>query len=119
MKGENKMDTMTAFAMGEVNRGKELMVFDWEKAARLIKERNAREASAGLSGDWEYTGGDILQDGKPIPREETYTYLASTWATPELEIDGEIIPCYRMQSETPNWDSDTFWPEEARNILEC
>ena len=28
------MNTLEAFAMGEDNRGKELMVFDWDKAAR-------------------------------------------------------------------------------------
>ena len=33
------------------------MVFDWNKAAQIIKERGATNASAGLSGDWEYTGG--------------------------------------------------------------
>ena len=29
------MDTSIAFAMGKANRGKELMVFDWEKAAEI------------------------------------------------------------------------------------
>ena len=111
------MDTIIAFAMGETNRGNELMVFDWEKAAMLIKERNATEASAGLSGDWEYTGGRILTNGKPVKKEDTYCYLASTWATPEIKIDGIIIDCYKMESETPGWDSDTFWPKEALNIL--
>ena len=109
------MDTMKAFAMGEANRDKELMVFDWDKAAQLIKDKKVTEASAGLSGDWEYTGGTILEEGK-IP-ENSYVYLASTWATPELEINGEIFDCYKMQSETDGWDSDTFWPESARNIL--
>ncbi len=109
------MDTMCAFAMGEANRGKEMMVFDWNKAAALIKERGAKNASAGLSGDWEWTGGKILKDGK-IP-EDSYTYLASTWATPEIEIDGEIIDCYKMESETDGWDSGTFWPESAKAIL--
>jgi hypothetical protein len=47
------MDTMRAFAMGEANRGKELKVFDWEKAARLIRERSPESVWAGLSGDWE------------------------------------------------------------------
>ena len=111
------MDTMSAFAMGEANRGKELMVFDWERAAQIIRERGSMSASAGLSGDWEFTGGEILRDGKPMSRKDTYTYLASTWAIPELEIDCEIIECYRMQSKTPGWDSDTFWPEEALKIL--
>lgn len=111
------MDTMRAFAMGEANRGKGSMVFDWDKAARLIVEKGATSASAGLSGDWEWTGGEIFEDGKPVPREDTYTYLASTWATPELEIDGDYIDCFRKESETPGWDSGTYWPESALAIL--
>lgn len=93
------------------------MVFDWEKAARLIKERGVKRASAGLAGDWEWTRGEILSDGKPIAKEETYTYLASTWARPELEIDGETVKCWVMQGDSPGWDSDTYWPHEALAIL--
>lgn len=111
------MDTMSAFVMGEVNRGKEQKVFDWNRAAQIIKERGAKNASAGLANDWEYTGGSILTDGKPTPREATYVFLASTWATPELEIDGETIDCYVMESDTPGWDSGTYWPDSAREIL--
>ena len=111
------MDTLSAFAMGKANSDKEPMVFDWDKAAKIIQERGATKASAGLSGDWEYTGGEILENGKPVPQEKTYTYLASTWATPELDIEGDIIDCYRMQGETPNWDSDTYWPKSALEIL--
>lgn len=111
------MDTMSAWAMGQANCGKELMVFDWDKAATIIKERNAKEASAGLAGDWEYTGGDILDNGKPVAKEETYTFLASTWATPELAIGSDIIDCYKMQSEVPDWSSDTYWPQSALDIL--
>jgi len=102
------MDTMSAFANGQANRGKELMVFDWHKAAKLIKESGAKEASAGLAGDWEYTGGTILEDGKPM---NGGAYLASTWATPEIEIYGVTQDCYIMQSEQPTWDAKTNWPE--------
>lgn len=118
------MNTAQAFAMGFANRGKPLKVFDWEKAARLIRERGAQEASAGLAGDWEYTGGDILRDGQPIPRSETYTYLASTWATPEIEIDGEVYDCYRIETDVPaSWLVSTtdmaaiYWPEPALAVL--
>lgn len=111
------MDTLSAFAMGQASRGRGLRVFDWDKAARVIKERGAQEAAAGLAGDWEWTGGQILQDGKPVPEAETYTFLASTWATPELQVDGETMDCYRMQSETDGWGADTYWPESARKIL--
>lgn len=111
------MDTLRAFALGEANRGKEMMVFDWEKAAQLIKDRKSTSASAGLCGDWEYTGGNIFRDGKPIPSGEACVYLASTWAKPEIEIDGETIDCYRMASQTPGWNSGTYWPNEALIIL--
>lgn len=109
------MDTLIAFMMGEVNRHKELMVFDWDKAARLIKQNNSKFARAGLRSDWEYTGGTILQDGKPV--YDDYTYLASTWAVPELELEDEVVECYKMQNETPMWDSNTKWPESAIKIL--
>lgn len=104
------MDTIIAFALGEANRGKELMVFDWLKAAEIIKEKRPLVASAGLRGDWEWTGGDIYRDGKPIPKDEMYTFLASIWAVPELNIDNEetiilsiTLPCYKMESETDGW----------------
>jgi hypothetical protein len=92
-------------------------VFDWDEAARRIVKAVALSASAGLSGDWEWTGGDILRDGKPVPANQTYTYLSSNWATPELGIDGDVTPCFRMQSTTDGWDSDTYWPESALAIL--
>ena len=111
------MDSMSAFILGEANRGEEMKVFDWDRAAQIIKDRKPMSAGAGLAGDWEWTGGDIYADGKPIPRDQTYTYLASTWATPELDIDGEIIDCFRMESEVPGWDSGTYWPESALAIL--
>lgn len=111
------MDTIQAFAMGDANRGKEPMVFDWEKAAQIIKERKPELASAGLHGDWGYTGGRIWENGKPVDREDTYVYLSSTWAVPELDIDDEIIECYKMKSQTPEWDSDTYWPAEALAII--
>lgn len=107
------MDTASAFAKGFASRGRELMVFDWAKAAELIRERKPLVASAGLAGDWEWTGGSIYRNGAPVPREETYTYLASTWATPQLDIDGEIIACFRMASEVDGWGESTYWPDEA------
>lgn len=111
------MDSIRAFAMGAAAAGNELKVFDWEKAARLIAERKPIEASAGLAGDWEWTGGDIWAGGAPVPPNRTYTFLASTWATPELDLDGDVIDCFRMQSETPGWDSGTYWPPEALAIV--
>lgn len=109
------MDSFSTFAMGMANRDKEPMVFDWHRAAEMIREHRPKIASAGLSGDWEWTGGDIYRDGLPI--YDSYTYLMSTWATPEIELDGVRMDCYVMQSEAPEWDSDTKWPESARERL--
>lgn len=112
------MDTMLAFAKGEANRGKPMRVFDWDEAARRIVAANATEAGAGLSQDWDYTGGDILRDGKPVPREYTYTYLESTWAIPELTLDdGSEEPCWIWSDESPDWDARTYWPDSALKIL--
>jgi len=109
------MDSMSAFVCGEMNRNKELMVFDWDKAAQLIKAGGFKNADAGLHSDWDWTGGNIFSDGKP--NHNDYTFLASTWATPEIMIDGDTQDCYKMQSETPGWKSDTKWPQSALDIL--
>jgi hypothetical protein len=91
------------------------MVFDWDRAARRIQESGARSAAAGLRDDWGWTGGPIWADG-PYAEDETYTYLASTWAVPELDLDGTIEECWTWQDET-EWDAGTYWPESARTIL--
>jgi hypothetical protein len=98
-------------------RGEKGKVFDWDKAARRIVETCAREASAGLAGDWGYTGGEIWRDGKPVPKEDTYTYLASLWATPELDLDGNVEDCWIAADET-EWDSRTYWPDSALAIIQ-
>jgi len=111
------MDTMSALRMSRVNRGNPIMTFDWVKAATLIREEGAKTAIAGLQGDMEYTAGTIFADGKPV--YDSYTYLASNWATPVLILDDEVdtgveIPCFVINSE---YDADTKWPPEALKVL--
>jgi hypothetical protein len=113
------LDILTAFRNAEANRGKMPMVFDWNKAARLIKEENAKIAKAGLRGCWKDTGGTIWYDGSPINKKDTCerTYLRSTWAVPEIEINGVMHECYIMQDKATEWDAFTYWPESALNIV--
>lgn len=112
------MDTMAAFAMGQAAQGNPVKVFDWNEAATRIKVAGAQTASAGLQDDWEWTGGEILRDGEPVPHENTYVYLASTWAIPELVIDDDDpIPCWKFSDDTDGWDSATYWPASALAIL--
>ena len=110
------MNSLSAWIMGQLSKGNELMVFDWDKAAGIIKRTNPKVACAGLSGDWEWTGGTIYEDGEIV--RDSYTHLSSTWAVPELDIDGMKVECYRMQCEVPGWDYDTKWPESAVKILQ-
>lgn len=112
------MDTMSAYLRGKAARaaGARSRVFDWERAAKIIVEKGAREADAGLSEDWSYTRGQILANGMPVA-ERDYHDLASLWATPTLEIDGEHIECWRYEEDAPGWNAETFWPESAKAIL--
>lgn len=114
------MNTMDAFCRAQ-SSGRELMVFDWIRAARLIRERQPSEAAAGLSGDWEWTGGVIFRDGKPVERGDAlsdhYTYLSSNHAPPELDLDGEVLECWLPVSKTPGWNENTSWPPEALRVL--
>lgn len=109
------MDTLSAIAMGELHRNDPLMVFDWDKAARILVDRKPERASAGLTNDFEWTGGIIWKGGKPFT--DDYTYLASTWAEPLLVIDDEEIECWRYKSEVPEWNSETKWPKSAIDIV--
>lgn len=90
-------------------------MFDWDKAARLIKEHNIQRASAGLAEDWDYTSGMIYAE-KPVM--DSYTYLGSRWATPILvdELTQEEYDCWMLESES-EWDVDTKWPESALAII--
>jgi hypothetical protein len=91
-------------------------VFDWEKAARRIKESGAQFASAGLSEDWGMTGGPILEGGEIVSEDDTYTFLASRWATPVLVLDGREEECWTLLDQS-DYDESTYWPTEARSIL--
>lgn len=121
------MNSFAACMLGAANRGREQKVFDWDKAAHLIKMYGVKEAGAGLRGDYGNTGGDIFYEGKPVIN--SYTYLASTWATPIIKLwdyengFGESgcpeleLECWKMKSETPGWNYDTKWPQSALDIL--
>ena len=114
------MRTEDAIARAIANYGKEMRVFDWDKAARLIIDRRPAVARAGLDEDYANTGGSIYALGNIVTT--SYTYLASNWDIPTLYLDytdgsSEKIPCYKMESEVPRWNESTKWPSSARKIL--
>ena len=95
-------------------------VFDWDKAAEIIRDRKPRVAVAGLAQDWNNTSGNIVEGGEILEDSWWKPYLASAWATPALELDnGELIPCYILIGDNEQeWGSGTYWPDSAREILE-
>lgn len=110
------MDTLKAFEklQDARRRGATGRVFDWDKAALILRERKPLEASAGLHGDMEWTGGYIWKDGKPFL--DDYTYLLSLWAIPILVIGDEEIECWK-NTDGCLWSSGTKWPESAMKII--
>lgn len=110
------MNSFKAFAMGIATRDMEPRVFDWDKAARIIRSVSPKYATVGLLEDFEWTNGIIFDDGKPVRSKDCF--LRSTWATPILVDDeGNQYECWKMQSEVPRWHEKTLWPKSALRIL--
>jgi hypothetical protein len=109
------LNTHSKAAMAETRKDGREMVFDWEKAARVIVERRATAAAAYLGNDYRATWRPILSEGRPADTE--FIWLASAWGIPTLEINGETaVPCWRWTDET-SWDGSTYWPAAALAIL--
>ena len=52
--------------------------------------------------------------------KETYTFAPSPMVCSKritLTVDGDVIECYRMEHEVPEWGSKTKWPQSALDIL--
>ena len=72
---------------------KSLKIFDWIKAAKIIKENNIQNASIGLGVTLDNTIL-ILQDGKPI-KITGDVFLSSDHSPVLINNDsGEIIYCF-------------------------
>lgn len=93
-------------------------VFDWEKAARLIKQANGKNAYA-ISLSFTEGSTEILRDGVPVPRQRPIEPLDTRHMVEiGLQIDDrERMVCCRAQVETPGWDGNTYWPMSALAIL--
>ena len=90
-------------------------IFDWMHAAELIKELNPKTAYAGLMDDWSNTSGKIINNYKPY--WDDYTFLASSWACPALQIDNTFYECYIIGELKPDCNEYTKWPKEAIEVL--
>lgn len=118
--GEILSRNMRAMAMGAATKGQPMKVFDWDKAASIIREHNITDADAGLVEDWFWTGASILEDGKVPDREGWRPHCSSSWATPVIRWGEETRECWVMQDEAKERGFQTggaWWPDSALAIL--
>ena len=63
---------------------------DWVKIKEFIeKNKNTLgNVVAGLAEDWGHTSGEVWNaKNQYIPKDDTYVYGSSSWATPEIEVE--------------------------------
>jgi hypothetical protein len=121
------MDTFACELIAEqaAKNGAKFRVFDWNKAATLIHDREPKRARAGLARDMENTAGVIYKNGETfngIDASDYGCYLASNWAVPVLELDGKEIDCWIWEFNEGgdyghDWNEYTRWPQSALDIL--
>lgn len=75
---------------------------DWAKVKEFIEAQkdNLKSVHVGLAEDWSHTSGEVWnsEDGY-IPKEDTYVYASSVWATPSVDIEynygsSETVECW-------------------------
>lgn len=93
------------------SQNRPMMIFDWQKAAKIINERKPSYASAKIDGDDE-TETSIFANGKAIIFNGRPGFVCSHWGEPTLCIDGEEIPCYTYEA-----DEEEVWPLYALKTL--
>ena len=79
--------------------------FDWEKAEQICIQNPDKSIRAGLLEDWGCTGGPIFYKGEWVTH--TWAYVTSAWATPVIEVDGEVSECWTYRENpyetVPDW----------------
>jgi len=121
MSKNSELTFIEGFTSSRSNNKNPQKAFDWDKAAKIIKEILKKHpnlvAEAGLQSDWAHTGDVIFEDGKPS--NEGYTYLSSNWANPTLiiEVDGEEILELECFIEDGRFSCDSKWDDGSLNIL--
>jgi hypothetical protein len=90
------------------------MVFDWERAAKLMKAYDGENVRAGMKNAWTDfydNAGFILKNGEAVNEAGI---VASYNATPTIEIDGRLFPCFRWADES---DHSASWTDAAVEIM--
>lgn len=95
-----------------------LYCFDYNKAVRLIKTNNIRNAEFGLNADWTDSHATCLKNGYAVM--DTTAYLNSTWGVPTLrdKDTGKEYACYFTVSKAnDDYETRCGWNEEEQSEL--
>lgn len=97
-------------------RGLDSYMFDYVKAAHLIKEyAHDKTVKAGLNGDFNNTSRIVYGGGKIC--QSSFVYTVSLWGVPTLAFDNWMVECYNIRSGPEGKDWEGFWPPETMEIL--
>lgn len=69
----------------------DMKYMDWNKVKEIIETHPNSVIYAGLQEDWNNTSGLIFAKGDFYNGS---VYVASVWATPIVDVDGEEIECW-------------------------
>jgi hypothetical protein len=124
MKSIGEIIAETTVALGSqriaVLQGRPMRGVDWLKCAKIIKERKPDIVVAGLKEDWGSTCCVVYEGGEIVDTMRTGC-LESTWATPVIEVDGEIIECSvnLCDRSRKDWSGKEYgyWPDFAVEVL--
>lgn len=119
---------------GDVDWLKDFMIFDWNKAATILKNTGVSEAYAKINTYKNPSTVLIYKDSKPVFND--CSSLFSNWAVPCLVINTlicsddsesadivnlELEECWLIKSDIPvDWGTQyrqICWPKSALNIL--
>lgn len=101
-----KEETKEINNTAKAQKDPQYIVFDWEKAIKIIEERKPQYAEAGIVplGSskyrdivWQWSAVIILQEGKPVPRQYMVACMrpCPMDRVPHLKIGEEKIPCFK------------------------
>ena len=94
------------------------MVFDWERAADLLRKRRPRAAYVSMVGKRERSTPVLIYKDGEIVHDSLYGWgYYDAFDTPTLLIDGDEIECFRLENTITTWALGDYWPESARRIL--
>lgn len=94
-------------------------VFDWDRAAALIKATGAQTALAGIDKDWLSSSDSIFDDGRARVDSACQAWTENPNMSPCLELDGKRMPCFKEMwvSDITVADRRAIWPGRSAEIL--